>query len=362
MRKKLNYVLIILCAILIGVVGTTLCYETLNTSNTAATDDGTKKNVTVTEADSLSESIDKIYDAVYVIESYKNNQLISSGTGFAYKKDDDYGYVITNHHVIDGADQVKVTTIDGNEVEAKVLGSDEYSDIAVLSIDVKAVTLVATIGNSSDLFLGDTLFTVGSPLGKEYMGTVTKGILSGNNRTVTTENTVMEVLQTDAAINPGNSGGPLCNINGEVIGVNSLKLVEDEIEGMGFAIPIEIVMSSVDSLEKGEEIVRPLVGIEMIEASNVYALYQYGIRLSNDDPQEGIVVITVTNNGPAAKAGLEKGDIITKIDGTEVSTISEFRHILYKHDVGDEVTIVAYREGKEKTFKVKLEANNNSNE
>lgn len=359
MKKNVKYVLILICAVVLSVFGTALAYDHFN-SDAVVVNDGTKKNVTVTESDSLTNSIDKIYDAVYVIESYKNNQLISSGTGFAYKKDDKYGYVITNHHVIDGADQVKVTTIDGNEVEAKVLGSDEYSDIAVLSIDVKAVTLVATIGDSSKLSLGDTLFTVGSPLGKEYKGTVTKGILSGNNRTVTTENTVMEVLQTDAAINPGNSGGPLCNINGEVIGVNSLKLVEDEIEGMGFAIPIEIVMSSVDSLEKGEEIVRPLVGIEMIEASNVYALYQYGIRLGNNDPQEGIVVITVTNNGPASKAGLQKGDIITKIDDSEVTTVSEFRHILYKHNVGDEIKITAVRDGKEKEFKVKLEANNNN--
>ncbi len=355
MKQKIIYVVSVIIALFVGVIGTIICVKYIPTT-TVVQGDGTKKNVTVTETNTLKDAIDKVYDAVYVIESYKNGQQISTGTGFVYKKDDEKGYVITNHHVIEEADQIKVTTMDGNTVDATLLGSDEYSDIAVLSVDVDVVTLVATIGDSSELSLGDTLFTVGSPLGSDYAGTVTKGILSGNNRTVTTSNNVMDVLQTDAAINPGNSGGPLCNVNGEVIGVNSLKLVEDEIEGMGFAIPIDIVMSSVEYLEKGEEIVRPMVGLEMIDADNVYALYRYGIRLSNDDPTEGVVVMAVTNGGPAESAGIEKGDIITEIDGEAISNSSELRHMLYKHQVGDTIKITAYRNGSKKEFKVTLTA------
>ncbi len=353
MKQKATYILSVVCALFVGIMGTILCLRYVPTTENVM-EPTTKKNITVTETNTIKDSIDKIYNAVYVVESYRDNQKISTGTGFAYKKDNKYGYVITNHHVIDQATSVKITTIDGNTVDAKVLGSDEYSDIAVLSIDAKAVSLVATIGDSSKLSLGDTLFTVGSPLGSDYMGTVTKGILSGNNRTVTTSNSVMDVLQTDAAINPGNSGGPLCNVNGEVIGVNSLKLVEDEIEGMGFAIPIEIVMTSVDKLEKGEKIVRPMVGLEMLDVSNTYALYRYGITLNNKDITSGIAVITVTDNGPAAKAGIQKGDIIIKVSDEEVDNTAEFRHKLYKHNVGDTIKITVLRDGKEKTLSVIL--------
>jgi serine protease Do len=343
MKQKITYILTIICAVFIGIIGTIICLRYVPTTQTVVTSDGTKKNVTVTETNTIKDAIDKIYNAVYLIEAYKNSQKISSGTGFAYKKDSKYGYVITNQHVIENADQVKITTIDGNTVEAKVLGSDEYSDIAVLSID-----------DSSKLSLGDTLFTVGSPLGSNYMGTVTKGILSGNNRTVTTSNNVMEVLQTDAAINPGNSGGPLCNVNGEVIGVNSLKLVQDEIEGMGFAIPIELVMTSVDSLEQGKEIERPMIGVEMLNVSNTYALYRYGITLKDKTITSGVVVVTVTSGSPAEDSGIKKGDIITKIGDEEVGNTAEFRHTLYKYKVGDTVKVTFIRDGKQKTVNVKL--------
>lgn len=354
MKQKITYILSVICALFVGITGTIVCLRYVPDSQMVVPTSETKKNVTVTETNTIKDSIDKIYNAVYVVESYRSNQKISTGTGFAYKKDNKNGYVITNHHVIENADQVKITTIDGNTVEAKVLGSDEYSDIAVLSIDAKVVTLVATIGDSSKLSLGDTLFTVGSPLGSDYMGTVTKGILSGNNRTVTTSNNVMDVLQTDAAINPGNSGGPLCNVNGEVIGVNSLKLVEDEIEGMGFAIPIEIVMSSVDNLEKGKKIERPLVGVEMIDVSNTFALYRYGITLNDKSITSGIAVVSVSKDSPAENAGIQKGDIITEFAGEKVDNSAEFRHTLYKHKIGETVKIKVLRNGKEKSLDIKL--------
>jgi len=242
-------------------------------------------------------------------------------------------------------------------VDAKVLGSDTYADIAVLSISKDAVLKVAEIGKSTDMELGDTLFTVGSPLGIEYMGTVTKGILSGKDRTVEVSLSngefMMEVLQTDAAINPGNSGGPLCNINGEVIGVNSLKLVQDEIEGMGFAIPIEMGMTMIEQLEKGNQVKRPLLGVSMLDVDDTFALYRNDI-LVPDDVENGIVVVSVEENSPAFNSGLQKGDILLEIDDKEIESIAHFRFMLYKHSVGDTMTLKYYRNGKIKELKVDL--------
>mgnify|MGYP002627169813 CR=1 FL=1 len=197
--------------------------------------------------------------------------------------------------------------------------------------------------------IGDTVFTVGSPLGKEYMGTVTKGILSGKNRTVTVSSSnnslMLEVLQTDAAINPGNSGGPLVNIKGEVIGVNSMKLVQNEIEGMGFAIPIEVVTSIIDKLEAGEQIERPIIGIEMSDVDRTYYLYRQGIIIP-EDIEKGVVVLKTSDNYPAAKAGLQKGDIIISIEDTEITDTTHFKYLLYKYNIGDQIHIKYYRDNK----------------
>lgn len=309
----------------------------------------TVKEVSIKETDTIKSAINKVYNAVYVVKSYQGERLIGTGTGFAYKKDNKLGYLITNHHVIENATSVKVVNMDGQEVEAKILGSDEYSDLAVLSIDASAVKLVAALGSSTDLELGDTLFTVGSPVGEAYKGTVTKGILSGKDRTVSVDlkngSFMMEVLQTDAAINPGNSGGPLVNINGEVIGVNSMKLVEDEIEGMGFAIPIEIVKNEVENLEQGKKISRPLIGINLVDASNTYALYYNQINLGKTF-EKGIAIASVEKGMPASEAGLQKGDVILEVNETEVTNSAHFRYLLYKYQVGDKIKIKYYRNGK----------------
>lgn len=354
MRKKIVYFVSIIVALFIGIIGTIVVIKYIP-------DNGSKdkiiKEVSVTENNTIKSSIEKIYDAVVYIVSYKNNQAISSGTGFVYKKANKKGYIITNNHVIEDATRVQITNTAGQTVEATVLGGDTYADIAVLSIPDKAVLSVAEIGDSTELQLGDTLFTVGSPLGIEYMGTVTKGILSGKDRTVEVESSngefMMEVLQTDAAINPGNSGGPLCNINGQVIGVNSLKLVKDEIEGMGFAISIEMVMATVDQLEEGKKVQRPLLGVQMLDVSDTFALYRNGIVIP-DDVDSGIVVISAEKNSPAETAGLKKGDILLEFDGTEIKSIAHFRFMLYKHSVGDTISLKYYRDDKIKDVKVKL--------
>ncbi len=360
MRQKLIYIVTVILSICIGVAGTivTIHYFPI-TNEVQKQTENTMKNVSITETNSIKEAVNKIYDAVVVVESYQNGRQTGSGSGFVYKKDDKQGYVITNHHVIEGTTSIKVVNMSGQTVEAKVLGSDEFSDIAVLSMDLDGVMSVAQIGESSELELGDTLFTVGTPVDDAYRGTVTKGILSGKDRTISVDlssgsgSYLMSVLQTDAAINPGNSGGPLVNINGEVIGVNSLKLVEDKIEGMGFAIPIELVMASVQKLEKGEKIERPVVGVSLLDVENTYALYMNRIVLDKNITY-GAVIVKVEEGSVAEKGGLKAGDVVTEINGTKIEDVAHFRYNLYQYNIGDEIKITYNRDGKNKNTTLTL--------
>ena len=353
-KNKISYVLTFLIALSLGVFGTYLFMDTYHKETVV---EKTEKVVSVTETDTIKSSVSKIYDATILVESYKKGTLSSTGTGFVYKKDDKYGYIITNHHVIDGATSVKILDNYNNEFDGEVLGSDEYADIAVIRIDAKNVLQVAEIGSSESAEIGDTLFTVGSPLGADYMGTVTKGILSGKNRlvsvTLSSGSYLIETLQTDAAINPGNSGGPLVNINGQVIGVNSLKLVEDKIEGMGFAIPIETVMSIIDKLENGEEIVRPYLGVQLIDADNMYQLFYNRINIS-EEVKYGAVLAYVEKDKPAAVAGLEKGDVIVELNGLKIEDSSTFKYALYKCNIGDTVSVKYFRGNELKEATIKL--------
>jgi len=306
----------------------------------------------------ISTSVGKIYDATVTIQNYQKNVVASSGSGFIYKQDDKYGYIMTNHHVIDKATSLKITLSNDDVIDGTLLGSDEYLDLAVVRIDKKYVKQVATLGDSSKSSVGDTVFTVGTPIEYEYRGTVTKGTLSGKNRMVsvtvsTTDDWIMKVLQVDAAINPGNSGGPLLNVNGEVIGINSLKLVEDEIEGMGFAIPIEYAMEYVDELENGKKIERPLIGITMLNTTDTFGLYQNGIMLDKDITN-GVVVLSVSKNSAAEEAGLEKGDVITKIGGKKVKNAAYLKFELYQYKPGDKVQVTYIRDKEEKTATLKL--------
>lgn len=356
MKEKTIFVVSIITSLFVGIIGTILVIQYVPIKTEVI--EKTVAQITATDDNTIKSAISKVYDAVVVVEAYQNNQLIGTGTGFVYKKDDNNGYLITNHHVTEDARTVKVLNNNGQEVEAKVLGSDEYADIAVLSIDASAVMQVAEIGESSVSEIGDSVFTVGSPLGTDYIGTVTKGILSGKDRTVEVElsnnNTfMMEVLQTDAAINPGNSGGPLVNMNGEVIGVNSMKLVEDKIEGMGFAIPIELVMSAVERLEKGEEIERPLIGASLMDADNTYGLF-YNKILLDDSITSGTVIVSVEEGYPAEAADLQKGDVILEVNGTKIKNTAHFRSQLYKYSIGDTITLKINRDGKEMEVNVLL--------
>ena len=313
-----------------------------------------QKDVTITDS-GIADAVEKVYDSVVVIENYVNDKVNSSGTGFVFKTDDNYGYILTNYHVVEGSKKIVVTFTNDKKIEATLVGTDEYSDIAVLKVDKSNVISVAEIGSIDDLRVGDTTFTVGAPLDSSvYSWTVTRGILSGKNRlvevTINNSNSVMEVLQTDAAINSGNSGGPLCNSNGQVIGITNMKIASSTIEGMGFAIPIDTAIETANNLIEGKTISRPYLGVSIYDASNNI--------FSNST---GIYVEYVQDDSAADKAGIEKGDKILKVDNESVTTSAQFRYKLYKHSVGDKVTITVERNGKEKDITVTLGTSNGIN-
>ncbi len=355
MRKYLSYIIVGVVSALIGILGLgTLVYfypnevvKTITTKNVNITDDG------------IRESVEKVKEAVVVIEGYNNDTLYSTGTGFVYDTDGSDAYIMTNHHVISGSSSLRITYSDDSTTTATVVGSDEYADIAVLKVDKSTILSVASLGKSEESEVGDTVFTIGSPMGINYKGTVTRGILSGKDRLVSVSvsgssaDWIMNVMQTDAAINPGNSGGPLCNSNGEVIGINSLKIVEDTIEGIGFAIPIEEATRYASDIREKGSISRPYVGVGMLNVTDTYALMRYGIRLS-DEVSKGVVVTEVEGASPASEAGISKGDVIIKVEGDNVSDIAEFRYKLYSYNPGDNIKMTILRDGKEKEVKVKL--------
>jgi serine protease Do len=220
----------------------------------------------VIENGGITQTVDKIYDSIVMIKNYQNNRLAGSGSGFVYKTDDTYGYIMTNQHVVSGANKLTALFSNKEEVVAEFLGGDKYIDIAIIRVPKNKIISVAKIGSTSDIKLGDTVVAIGTPIGESYYNSITGGHISGLDRKVTVSveskgDWIQDVIQVDAAINPGNSGGALVNFNGEVIGVTSLKLVSSGIEGMGFAIKIEDAMKHIDKLEKGETIDKPYLGV-----------------------------------------------------------------------------------------------------
>lgn len=307
-----------------------------------------QKDVTVTDS-GIADAVDKVYDSVVVIENYINDRVGSSGTGFVFKMDDKYGYILTNYHVVDNSKKIVVTFTNNKKIEASLVGIDEYSDIAVLKVDKSDVISVAKIGNVDSLRVGDTTFTVGAPLDSSvYSWTVTRGILSGKNRlvevTIDNTNSVMEVLQTDAAINSGNSGGPLCNSNGEVVGITNMKIASSSIEGMGFAIPVDTAIKTANNFIEGKTVSKPYLGVSVYETNS------------------GVIYVEYVQRGSAAdKAGIEKGDKILKIDNESISSTAQFRYQLYKYNVGDKITLTIERNEKEKKLNVTLSSANGGN-
>ena len=315
----------------------------------------TVKDVTVTES-GIADAVSKVYDAVVTIETYRKDKLYATGTGFVYKNEAGKGFILTNNHVIESGDNIKVVFTNNNVVDAHVVGSDKYADIAVLTVDSSNVLSVAQIGNNTNSRLGDTVFAVGAPIDSSaYSWSVTRGILSGKDRMVevslngnnSVSDWVMNVLQTDAAINSGNSGGPLSNSNGEVIGITSMKLASSSIEGMGFAITIEDALDWARRIENGESIVRPYLGISMYNLADILIRVEAPIS-------SGVYIDKVEDGSPAAEAGFKTGDIIVKMGDAEIKSIAFLKYQLYKYNVGDSVKVSYYRGSELKETTIKL--------
>lgn len=357
----LLYLLGIVLAVLVGAGGLLLIFHFYPdfASNTVTNITKTEKEVTVTDT-GIADAVEKVYDSVVVIETFSKGKAYATGTGFIYKENSGLYYILTNYHVIEGGDNVKVVFTDGDEVDVSIVGGDPYADIAVLSYKSDKDLSVSEIGSSETMRVGDTVFAIGAPLDSTvYSWSVTRGILSGKDREVAVKvnNTIssdwiMHVLQTDAAINSGNSGGPLCNSNGQVIGVTNMKLVNSGVEGMGFAIPIEDAVDYADALINGEDVSRPYLGIKMYDVSNSYYAYYYG---SNTNAKSGVGISEVVSGSPADKAGLKAGDVIIGFGGVDIADVATLRFNLYKYKNGDSVEVKYMRGDKVNTTTVLLE-------
>ena len=314
-----------------------------------------KDNTKIYDKTSLYSSIKKVYDAVVVIESINGDEVTSTGSGFAYKVDSKYAYIITNEHVLTDF-TIKVTNTENEKVEAEVLGKDPYLDIAIIKVKKEFIKKIVNFGNNDKTNIGDTIYTIGSPISINYKGTVTSGIVSGKDRFVQTsvgnnnDNWVMKVIQIDAPINKGNSGGPLLNVNGDVIGICSLKFTDEEIEGMGFAIPIEYVKDHIEELENGKEIKWPEIGITTKNIEDI----NNSINNIPETIKNGIVIVDIKKGEAADKAKLKKGDVIISVDDKEIKNISYFKYELFQHKIGDKIKIEYIRNGNKKTTTLEI--------
>lgn len=365
MRGKIINCLLIIIGVFLGSLVTYVVisnpFSKQETSGALGCQYTSCENKVIIDNTGISAAVSKVYDAVVMVENYKNDKLQGTGSGFVYKVDKNYGYIMTNQHVVEKSTSLKVKMTNDKTIKAELLSGDEYLDVAVIRIPVENVIKVAEIGKTNDLKLGDSVFTIGSPVGEDYFNSITSGIISGLDREVTvsvnsTSDWVMKVLQIDAAINPGNSGGPLLNSNGEVIGMNSLKLVDSQIEGMGFSIKIEDAMAHVSELEKGKKIERPLLGINLASVSDKALLSRYGVTV-DEKIEYGVVVISTVENTGAAKSGLKKGDVIIAIGNEKIKNAAYLKYILYKYSPNEKIKIKYIRDGKEKTTDVTLTKN-----
>lgn len=357
--KKTRIIIYTIFGILLGVF---LAYGIVYKFPTLFQETITKieKDVTVTDK-GIADAVEKVYDSVIIVSTYRNNNLYASGSGFVYKVDDDKTYIITNHHVIADGDKFEISYTDGDLLEATLLGGDQYADIAVLAVNTKENIEAVEIGSTESLRIGDTTFTVGAPLDNVYSWTVTRGIISGKERLVEVSvnsandtDYIMNVLQTDAAVNSGNSGGPLCNSNGEVIGVISAKISSTGVEGMGFAIPIETAIEKAEQFINGEASEYPYLGISMYNVSDINRFSPYFRYTNNGEITSGVMIGDVENNSSAKNAKLQIGDIITEINGNKIINVAYLRYELYKYSVGDTIKVTYIRDGKEKTVSIKL--------
>ncbi|MFP5110443.1 S1C family serine protease [Neobacillus sp. C211] len=324
---------------------------------------------TAASSNSIADTVENVSKAIVGIVNYQqqennfdgnpnSSQSVESGSGSGviFQKNSDMAYIVTNNHVVEGASKLEVSLFDGEKATAEVVGTDALTDLAVLKIDAKYVTATADFGNSSTLRPGDQVYAIGNPLGLDLSRTVTQGIVSATNRsiaiTTSAGNWDTNVIQTDAAINPGNSGGALINPQGKVIGINSLKISESGVEGLGFAIPSNDLIPIVNQLIKSGKIDRPYLGVGLADLDQVPQMYWQNMP---NNTTKGVMLTNIEPNSAAAKAGLQIKDIIVSMNGTEITSSSDLRKYLYtKVSKGAEIKFGVYRDGKQMTIIVKL--------
>ena len=376
LKKIGNIALVFVVGLLGGILGTFLTSQTSHSSSNTESKQvhSTTVKTAYKNTTSTSEAVDKVKNAVVSVITYSDSsnqglfekednsdsQISSEGSGVIYKKEGKYAYLVTNTHVINGAKNVDILLADGNKVPGEVVGSDVYSDIAVVRISADKAKAVAEFGDSDKLTVGETAIAIGSPLGTDYANSVTQGIISSQGRNVKLkadngQNISTRALQTDAAINPGNSGGPLINIQGQVIGITSSKISNNgqtSVEGMGFAIPANDVVNIIKQLEEKGKVVRPALGIQMLDLSNLSTSDLSQLKLP-EKISGGVLVRSTLENMPASDK-LQRYDVITKIDDTTIESTADLQSALYSHQINDTIKVTFYRDGKQQTTSIKL--------
>lgn len=385
MKKLLKFVILFVVGFLGGIGGYYFASSTLTQGNSTSNQANTTSvsNVQYSNETSTTKAVEKVQDAVVSVINYQtqsSNSLSSifgniessdelavagEGSGVIYKKDGDTAYIVTNNHVISGAEKIDILLASGEKLSGELVGADTYSDIAVIKIAADKVTTIAEFANSDTIKVGETAIAIGSPLGSVYANTVTQGIISSLSRTVTSQTedgqTIStNAIQTDAAINPGNSGGPLINIQGQVIGINSSKITSSSvsssgvaIEGMGFSIPSNDVVQIINQLETNGKVTRPALGVQMVNLTDLSTSQLEKAGLANTDLTSGVLIVS-TQPGLPADGKFEPYDVIIEIDGETIENKSDLQSELYKHQIGDTITVTYYRNNKKMTVDIKL--------
>lgn len=336
-----------------------------------------KNAVVSVEAYSSSSTSDSL-EAIFGNSSKGETTSTSEGSGVIYKKSGNTAFIVTNNHVVSGSNKIEIILASGKKVSATEVGHDAVSDLAVLKINAKDVKQVASFGDSDNIQVGETALAIGSPLGSQYATSLTEGIISAKKRTIDVTDSSgnatgqATVIQTDAAINPGNSGGPLINLAGQVIGINSMKLSSTgtssygsdstSVEGMGFAIPSNEVVKIINQLVKNGKVSRPALGVAVVDLSNISSSDQSSTLKLPSSVTEGVVIASVESDSPLKNTDIKKYDVITKVNGKKISDVATLKEVLYKHKLGDTISIEYYHEGNKKTANVKLtlEANDSN--
>lgn len=289
--------------------------------------------------------------------------VAGEGSGVVYKIEGDKAYIVTNHHVVEDSEELKVIMYDGTVADAQLIGADVWSDLAVMTIDAKYATKAIDFYNSDELKVGNIALAIGSPLGNQFQNSVTQGIVSGLERSVPIDidgdgmpDWDASVIQTDAAINRGNSGGALVNKQGELIGINSIKFAAEGVEGMGFAIPSNEVKRIIAELEQNGEVIRPVLGAQTLNLALIADQSKQEVLGLTDGREEGVVIVDIQSGTTADNSGLERYDVIVQMDGEDIHTVNDLRKVLYSHNVGDKVVLTILRHGKEETVELTLES------